>query len=91
MLRKLDRLRFVLSKIDEILAWEQRKEAERRTKFVEVDQRSYLGELRTGQYWRVETLKPVDEFLERRFPESTQKAYHLMSHDRRRGRLGEIG
>ena len=35
---KLNRQRalFVLTKIDEILAWEQRKEAERDTKFVEL-------------------------------------------------------
>jgi hypothetical protein len=32
-----------------------------------------------GQYWRVEKLKSFDEFLERRFPESRRKAYHLMS------------
>ena len=30
------RARFVLSKIDEILAWEQRRENERDTKFVEL-------------------------------------------------------
>jgi len=35
---KFDRRRalFVLGKIDEILAWEQRKETERDTKFVEL-------------------------------------------------------
>ena len=32
----LRRARFVLSKIDEILAWEQRRENERDTKFVEL-------------------------------------------------------
>jgi len=30
------RARFVLSKIDEILAWEKRKEAEKDTRFVEL-------------------------------------------------------
>src|SRR5437763_8467729 len=68
---------FVLSKIDEILAWEQRKETERDTKFVELGR--YLGEVRAGQYWRMENLKSFDEFLERRFPESRRKAYYLMS------------
>ena len=43
---------FVLGKIDEILAWEQRKETERDTKFVELGR--YLCEVRAGQYWRLE-------------------------------------
>ena len=71
------RAMFVLSKIDEILAWEGRVEAHRDTKFVELGR--YLCEVRTGQYWRVENLKSFDEFLERRFPESRRKAYYLMS------------
>jgi hypothetical protein len=68
---------FVLAKIGEILAWEQRKETERDTKFVELAR--YLCEVRAGQYWRLESLKCFDEFLERRFPESRRKAYYLMS------------
>jgi len=76
---KLNRQRamFVLAKIDEILDWEQRKETERDTKFVELAR--YLCEVRAGQYFRVEGLKCFDEFLERRFPESRRKAYYLMS------------
>jgi hypothetical protein len=76
---KLNRERalFVLGKIDEILAWEQRKETERDTKFVELGR--YLCEVREGQYWRLENLKSFDEFLARRFPESRRKAYYLMS------------
>src|ERR1700757_669372 len=76
---KLNRQRalFVLGKIDEILAWEQRKETERDTKFVELAR--YLCEVRAGQYWQLENLKSFDEFLERRFPESRRKAYYLMS------------
>ena len=79
MLPKLNprRAQFVLSKIDEILAWEHRKEAEKDTKFVELGR--YLCEVRAGQYWRVEKLKSFDQFLERRFPESRRKAYYLMS------------
>jgi len=79
VLPKLNRRRalFVLTKIDEILAWEQRKEAERDTRFVELGR--YLCEVRAGQYWRLEKLKSFDEFLERRFPESRRKAYYLMS------------
>ena len=79
MLPKLNRRRalFVLTKIDEILAWEQRKEAEKDTRFVELGR--YLCEVRAGQYWRLENLKSFDEFLERRFPESRRKAYYLMS------------
>ena len=66
-----------MGKIDEILAWEQRKETERDTKFVELGR--YLCEVRAGQYWRLENLKSFDEFLERRFPESRRKAYYLRS------------
>ena len=68
---------FVLTKIDEILAWERQKEAERDTRFVDLGR--YLCEVRAGQYWRVEKLKSFDEFLARRFPESRRKAYYLMS------------
>ena len=67
----------VLTKIDEILAWEARHENERDTRFVELGK--YLCEVRAGQYWRLENLKSFDEFLERRFPESRRKAYYLMS------------
>jgi hypothetical protein len=79
MLPKLNKKRalFVLTKIDEILGWEQRNENERDTKFVELGR--YLCEVRAAQYWRLENLKSFDEFLERRFPESRRKAYYLMS------------
>jgi len=79
MLPKLNKKRalFVLTKIDEILAWEQRGETERDTRFVELGR--YLCEVRAGQYWRLENLKSFDEFLEQRFPESRRKAYYLMS------------
>jgi hypothetical protein len=68
---------FVMTKIDEILAWERRKEAEKDTRFVELGR--YLCEVRGGQYWRIEKLASFDDFLERRFPESRRKAYYLMS------------
>jgi len=71
------RARFVLAKINEILAWEQQKDAERDTKFVELGR--YLCEVRARQYWRLECLKSFDEFLERRFPGSRRKAYYFMS------------
>src|SRR4029077_5160968 len=79
MLPKLNKKRalFVLTKVDEILAWEQGREAERDTRFVELGR--YLCEVRAGQYWRIENLKSFDEFLEQRFPESRRKAYYLMS------------
>src|SRR5205814_504478 len=79
MLPRLNRKRalFVLTKIDQILAWERRSETERDTRFVELGR--YLCEVRAGQYWRLERLKSFDEFLERRFPESRRKAYYLMS------------
>jgi hypothetical protein len=68
---------FVLSKIDEILAWEKAAEQERDTRFVDLGR--YLCEVRAGQYWRVDNLKSFDEFLERKFPESRRKAYYLMA------------
>ena len=68
---------FVLTKIDEILAWEKQKDMERDTRFVDLGR--YLCEVRAGQYWRLENLKSFDEFLARRFPESRRKAYYLMS------------
>ena len=68
---------FVLTKIDEILAWEKRKEAEHDTRFVELGR--YLCEVRAGQYWRLENLRSFDEFLQRRFPDSRRTAYYLMS------------
>src|SRR5246127_3919121 len=76
---KLNRRRalFVLTKIDEILAWERRTETERGTRFVALG--PDLCEGPRGQYWRLESLKSFDEFLERRFPESRRKAYYLMS------------
>ena len=76
---KLNRRRavFVLSKIDEILAWERAMERERDSKFVELGR--YLCEVRAGQYWRVDNVRSFDEFLERKFPESRRKAYYLMA------------
>jgi hypothetical protein len=79
MVPKLNRRRatFVLTKIDEILAWEQKKDSERDSKFVELGQ--YLCEVRAGQYWRLDKFKSFDDFLARKFPESRRKAYYLMS------------
>jgi len=80
---KLNRKRaqFVLAKIDQILDWERRVNNNRDVHFVELGR--YLCEVRAGQYWRLESLKSFDEFLERRFPGSRRKAYYLMSiHER---------
>src|SRR6202521_2516465 len=76
---KLNRRRavFVLSKIDEILAWEKATDRERDSKFVELGR--YLCEVRAGQYWRGDNVRSFDEFLERKFPESRRKAYYLMA------------
>ena len=71
------RAEFVLTKIDEILAWEQTKEIERDTRWVDLGR--YLCEVRAGQYWRLQNLHSFDEFLERRFPGSRRKAFYLMS------------
>jgi hypothetical protein len=80
---KLNRQRavFVLTKIDEILAWEKNTDREREACFVDLGR--YLCEVRAGQYWRVDNLKSFDEFLEKKFPESRRKAYYLMAiHER---------
>jgi len=76
---KLNRRRalVVLSKIDEILAWEKSSDQERDVRFVELGR--YLCEVRAGQYWRLDNLRSFDEFLERKFPESRRKAYYLMA------------
>ena len=71
------RAQMVLSKIDEILAWEAHHENERETRWVELGR--YLCEVRSGQYWRPENLKSFVDLLEKRFPESRRKAYYLMS------------
>jgi hypothetical protein len=91
MLPRLNKKRamFVLTKIDEILAWERRTETERDTRFVELGR--YLCEVRAGQYWRLENLKSFDEFLERRFPESRRKAYYPMSIHEQLAVAGEKG
>jgi hypothetical protein len=67
----------VLSKIDEILAWEKSSDQERDTRFVELGR--YLCEVRAGQYWRLDNLRSFDEYLEQKFPESRRKAYYLMA------------
>jgi hypothetical protein len=70
---------FALTKIDDILAWEEHHKAEKDTRFVDLGW--YLWEVRAGLYWRLESLKSFDEFLEHLFPDSRRKAYYLMSID----------
>ena len=76
---KLNRRRgvFVLTKIDEILAWEARVEHERESRFVDLGR--YLCEVRAGQYWKLDNLTSFDDFLEKRFPGSRRKAYYFMA------------
>lgn len=40
---------------------------------------SLSGEVWAGQYWRESNLQSFDEFLERKFPGSTRKAYYSMA------------
>lgn len=68
---------FVLTKIDEILAWERGTIRERDSKFVELGR--YLCEVRAGQYWLLDQLGSFDDFLENKFPDSRRKAYYLMA------------
>jgi hypothetical protein len=71
------RASLVLSKIDEILAWEKSSDQERDVRFVQLGR--YLCEVRAGQYWRLDSLRSFDEYLEQKFPESRRKAYYLMA------------
>jgi hypothetical protein len=86
---KLNRRRavYVLTRIDEILAWERNTNRERDTRFVDLGR--YLCEVRAGQYWRIDNLKSFDEFLERKFPESRRKGYYLMAIHERLHRVGK--
>jgi hypothetical protein len=90
MAPKLNRRRavFVLSKIEEILAWEKATDHERDFKFVELGR--YLCEVRAGQYWRVDNVRSFDEFLERKFPESRRKAYYLMAIHEQQPRIHKV-
>src|ERR1700757_3616603 len=74
---KLNRRRalFVLTKIDEILVWEQHKETERDTRFVELGR--YLCEVRSGQYWRGGGLKRLHQVLRRGVPGARRAAFYL--------------
>jgi len=71
------RAAFVLGRINEILCWERTKEQEKDVRFVELGE--HLCEVRAKQYWRLENLKPFEEFLEKRFADSRRKAYYLMA------------
>jgi hypothetical protein len=44
---------FVLARLDEILTWEKTKEQERDVRFVELGE--YLCEVRSKQYWRLDS------------------------------------
>ncbi len=86
---KLNRRRaaYVLTRIDEILAWEQNMNRERDTRFVELGR--YLCEVRSGQYWRLDNLKSFDDFLDQKFPESRRKAYYLLAISERLHRVSK--
>jgi hypothetical protein len=87
---KLNRRRavFVLSKIDEILAWEKTIDRERDTRFVDLGR--YLCEVRAGLYWRIDNVGSFDEFLERKFTGSRRKAYYLMAIHERLPRIHKV-
>jgi len=78
----------VLSKIDEILAWERTTNQAKDSKFIELGR--YLCEVRAGQYWRVDNIRSFDAFLERKFPESRRKAYYLMAIHERLPRIHQV-
>ena len=68
---------FVLSQIDEILAWQHEVERELETRGIELGR--YLCEVRERQYYRVDNMRSFDEFLEKRFPQSRRMAYYQMA------------
>ena len=90
MAPKLNRQRavFVLSKIDQILAWEKAVDRERDTRFVDLGR--YLCEVRAGLYWRIDNVGSFDEFLERKFTGSRRKAYYLMAIHERLPRIHKV-
>jgi len=57
----------VLSKIDEILAWERAADQERDSRFVDLGR--YLCEVRAGQYWRLSKQPEVEGIGKFCFPE----------------------
>ena len=87
---KLNRRRavFVLSKIDEILAWEKTTDRERDMRFVDLGR--YLCEVRAGLYWRIDNFGSFDEFLEKKFTGSRRKAYYLMAIHERLPRIHKV-
>jgi hypothetical protein len=69
----------VLTKIDEILRWEERIDSQKDQRFAELGK--YLCEVRKQGYWRL-GYRSFEDFLEAKFPDSRRKAYYLMSiHD----------
>jgi hypothetical protein len=69
----------VLTKIDEILRWEERIDSQKDQRFAELGK--YLCEVRRQGYWRL-GYRSFEHFLEAKFPDSRRKAYYLMSiHD----------
>ena len=69
----------VLTKIDEILRWEEKIDQQKDQRFAELGK--YLCEVRNQGYWRLE-YRSFEHFLEAKFPDSRRKAYYLMSiHD----------
>ena len=69
----------ILDRIDEILRWEERIEAQKDQKFAELGK--HLCEVRNQGYWRLGH-GSFEEYLQAKFPESRRKAYYLMSiHD----------
>ena len=82
------RAALVLTRIDEILSWQNRTDEERDRHFVDLGR--YLCEVRAGQYWRLDNLKSFDEFLEKKFPQSRRKAYYLMAIHERLPRVHKV-
>jgi hypothetical protein len=68
---------FVLSQIDEILAWQHEVERELETRGIELGR--YLCEVREHQYYRVDKMRSFGEFLKKKFPQSRRMAYYLMA------------
>jgi len=76
-----ERARFVLQRIDAILAWEEEVSRQREIKYAELGR--YLCEVRDREHWRLEPgCDSFEAYLQKKFPDSRRKAYYLMSiHD----------
>ena len=67
---------FFLGKIDEILSWEKTKSRRKTPGLSNLEIISVKSGLSNTAYWRLKNLRSFEEFLEKRFPDSSREAYY---------------